>query len=205
MPARKFSLQSGGPADLVVSWKRAFKETKVFCQGELMCSFPERQELEDGGHVELPDGSDLVISLSRGELVLLREGMPVPGSTASAHNILKHGVYAFNAMALITVLLGAYVVYSINDMDYLSDSVIFAIVGFLFVLCGFLTGKGKKPAAYGGLVLSFFYVWFWVVFIANHFNNIAALMFLMLHVYLIMKVIKAIPAIRRFNMYVMPE
>jgi hypothetical protein len=205
MPAKTFSLHDGMPSELKVSWKRAFKETQVFCQGQLLCSFPGRQELEDGGHVVLPDGSDLFIALDRRELVLIHNGWPVPGSSTSAHKIVKHGAYAFNAIALITAMLGAYVVVTLENMNYASDSAIFGLFACLFILCGYLLSKGKRAAGIFGLLLSLLHVWFWVVFIADHFNNLAALVFLALHVYLVVKIILAIPAIRRFNMYVTPE
>lgn len=205
MPAKKFSLQGGEPSDLVVSWKRSFKETKIVWRGKLLYTFSGRQELEDGGLVKLPDGSDLDVSLSHGKLILLHDGLPVPGSPKSAHLIVKHAVYAFNLMAFITFLLGAYVVYSFNDVDYLTDSVIFGVYGLLFILCGYLTGQGKKLAAIFGLVLTFFYIWFWVVFLANNVNNTAAFVFLVLHLFAAMKIIKAIPAITRFSLYVTQE
>jgi hypothetical protein len=205
MPAKKYSLPNGVPAGLKVSWKRAFNDTKIFCQDQLVCSFPERQSLEDGSHVVLPDGSDLDISLRRGELVLLHNGLPVPGSSTSAHQIVKHGAWCLYAMALITALLGAYLVLTTEGMNYYTDSLMFVVCAFLFVLCGYYLGKGKKAAGIFGLIISVFYIWFWVIYISNNFNNIASLLFLALNIFFIVKIIRAIPAINRFSLYITRE
>jgi hypothetical protein len=205
MPAKKFSLRNGVPAELKVSWKRAFKDTQVYCQDQLVCSFPERQLLEDGSHVLLPDGSDLDISLRRGELVLLHNGLPVPGSSTSAHQIVKHGAWSLYVMAFLTAVLGAYVVLTTEGMNYYTDSPMFVVCALLFAFCGHYLGKGKKAAGVFGLIISVFYIWFWVIFLSNNFSSIASLVFLAVNIFFIVKIIRAIPAINRFSLYITSE
>lgn len=105
MPERHFALEPGGPERLSVSWSGGYKHLSVTLDGAPVGSFGAAKELKQAQRLSLPDGSTLTLQLASPflipELVLTRDGEPVPGS--SGDPVLRHAA-AWQIVLIVAVL-----------------------------------------------------------------------------------------------------
>ncbi len=87
MGKRRFALERGGPKDLRLRWRWRMKDFQVSL-GDASWKL-DRPSLETGATIVLPDGSSLFVRSvkrrwwsvgGRDELVIERDGIPIPGS-----------------------------------------------------------------------------------------------------------------------------
>jgi hypothetical protein len=105
MPKRKFFVEYNQPALLEISWSGGWfnlKENfKISYAGQLLATFPQRGELEQGQELQLPDGSTLKVILNSNQLEILHNGKFIQDlSKAKAASL-----YSF-LMAILVAVLG---------------------------------------------------------------------------------------------------
>ena len=136
MPEKSFALEPGGTPRLGLSWRGGYKDLSVSCDGQPLASFDDPKELKEPQRVALPDGSTLDVQVASPfllpELLLTRDGEPVPGS--SGDPATRHAA-AWQMVAAVAVLN--------------------VVVGLLVEVfdAGFLRGIGAGwPSVFAGLV-----------------------------------------------------
>lgn len=85
MPREEYPLIPSGPKRLEISWENPFarydKNITISIDDQVVGTVPRREHLEAGREFSLPDGSVLNVRLGDdGELQLLRDGQPLPGT-----------------------------------------------------------------------------------------------------------------------------
>jgi len=93
MPTRRFSLKRGEPKRIEVSWQGSFEQVTLRLDDTPIGTVPSRKELKAGYRFPLNDGSFITVQLSESSwprrLLLLRNGLPLPGSSADPRLVLK--------------------------------------------------------------------------------------------------------------------
>lgn len=115
MPTKLYSLESGGPKRLEVSWKGVFKNTTVKLNGVVIGAFSDKAALMTGQLMALPGGATLhvrlVSSMFATHLEMLLDGRPVPGSPTDPVMLVRgagqllYFIASLNAFAGSLVLL----------------------------------------------------------------------------------------------------
>ncbi len=65
MPAERYVLENGDDETLALLWEKGWQNLQVYWQNERIAHLPDRQQLEKGESISLPDGSTLHISLEK--------------------------------------------------------------------------------------------------------------------------------------------
>jgi len=113
LPDKSFPLEPGGAPRLGVSWRGGFKDLSVSFDGQPVAEFEGAKELKEGRPVPLPDGSTLEVRVASPfllpELLLTRDGAPVPGS--SGDPAVRHATawQVIAAVAVLNVVVGVLV------------------------------------------------------------------------------------------------
>jgi hypothetical protein len=187
VPDKDFPLEPGGPPRLGVSWRGALKDLSVSFDGQPVAAFEGPKELKEARRLVLPDGSTLEVRVASPsgfpELLLTRDGEPVPGS--SGDPAVRHATawQVVAAVAVLNVVVGLLV--EATGADFLRgigagwpsvlaglvygvlawlvrgrSTVALGIAVALFVLDGVLVlasaAKGEGTVPLGGLFVRFF-------------------------------------------------
>ena len=89
MPSKQFTIDSSGIKRLEISYKGYYKNFTVAVDGKPLGTILNDKELEKGKSFSLPDKSVLDFKLIKQELVILKNGKPLPGTAADPVEILK--------------------------------------------------------------------------------------------------------------------
>jgi hypothetical protein len=110
LPEKAFALEPGGTPRLAVSWRGAFKDLSLSLDGQPVASFDDPKELKQPRKVALPDGSTLEVHLASPfllpELLLTRDGEPVPGSSGDPASRHAAAWQIVAAVAVLNVVVG---------------------------------------------------------------------------------------------------
>ena len=121
MPEKAFALEPGGAPRLAVSWSGGFKDLAISLDGQPAAAFDDPKELKEPQRVPLPDGSTLEVQVASPflfpELLLLRDGEPVPGSSADPAARHAAAWQMVAAVAVLNVVVGLLV--EVFDADFL--------------------------------------------------------------------------------------
>jgi hypothetical protein len=115
MAKHSYALDSGGPKRLELSWSGSYSNVTIHVDGSVVGTIPDQKELKVGRDFRLPDGSTLHVQLVRSlmsqEVRLLRDGVPLPGTSAdpaqqlrTAYNILFFVGALSLALGVVAVL-----------------------------------------------------------------------------------------------------
>ena len=121
MPDKQFALEPGGTPRLGVSWRGGYKDLSVSFDGQPLASFDGPKELKEPQRVALPDGSALEVQVASPflipELLLTRDGEPVPGSSGDPTTRHAAAWQMVAAVAALNVAVGLLV--ELFDADFL--------------------------------------------------------------------------------------
>jgi hypothetical protein len=107
MPTWRYALERGGEKSLTLSFEgRNWKNTEVRLDGELLGSFPDKKAFAAGQAFPLPERSVLHAQFAHRMPVLLRDGVPVPGSATDPVHTLSTSCGILYAIAGLNVVLG---------------------------------------------------------------------------------------------------
>lgn len=111
MTKRSFALEPGGPKRLEVSWGLSYRSFAVSLDGQRVEPVGTKALLKQGMAWTLPDGSRLEAKIRTAtihghDLLLYRDGLPVPGSGADPSSRLKLAVGILCYVAAVNTGLG---------------------------------------------------------------------------------------------------
>ena len=110
MAEKVFAPEPGGAPRLAVSWSGGFKDLAISLDGQPAAAFDDPKELKEPQRVPLPDGSTLEVQVASPflfpELRLLRDGEPVPGSSADPATRHTAAWQVLAAVAVLNVVVG---------------------------------------------------------------------------------------------------
>lgn len=159
MPDKAFALDPGGTPRLGVSWRGAFKDLSVSLDGQPAAAFDDPKELKEARRVTLHDGSMLEIQVASPflfpELLLTRDGAPVPGSSGDPATRHAAAWQMVAAVAVLNVVVGLLV--EATGADFLRG----IGAGWPSVFAGFVYGilawlvRGRSIVALGVAVALF--------------------------------------------------
>lgn len=116
MPSKRYALEPKGEPRLEVSWKWNYKDVVVKLDGFEVGRIDTPQELKLGRTFALIDGSTLHVqladSLHRKELLLTRNGVPLPGSSGDPDTVIKT---AAGVLGVVAAISGALAIYRWSD------------------------------------------------------------------------------------------
>ena len=105
-----FALEEGGVERLEVSWKGLYKNVTVSLDGKTVGVIPNQKALSTGQEFRAGDGSiikvQLVSKLMSTELQVLRNGLPLPGSSSDPQTRLKNAYRIVYFVAGLNLVLG---------------------------------------------------------------------------------------------------
>lgn len=146
-----YALERGGPKRLEVSWKAMWKDFTVKVDDRVVGTVSDPKQLREGKQFKLKDGSKLSVRLrnkfSGVDLEILRDGQPLPGTSAdpAARHRNAYGVVFF--IAVLNTLLGmSAVLFQLPFLETLGVGFPSAIFGLVFLILGFFV-KGKSQLA----------------------------------------------------------
>lgn len=111
MPKKTFALEPNSPKRLEIQWKRGWKEIAIFLDNVQVGIIPTQNELKAGQKFSLPGGSTLTVGLDtpwleRTGFILLRDGLPLPGSATDPNRKVKFAADYIFFIACIWAGLG---------------------------------------------------------------------------------------------------
>ena len=110
MPTKRYPLEAGGAPRVELTWKWNFKDVVVKVDGLEVGRIADAGELKQGRDFALTDGSSLRVQLiakfHAKELVVLRNGEPLPGSSNHPMTIVKTAAGVLGIIAAINIVWG---------------------------------------------------------------------------------------------------
>jgi len=158
MPVRKFALKEGEARRLEIHWKGRWKDVHVFLDSQMIANIPDQNALKEGRELLLKDGSRLTIRLSKRlavpEFEILQNGEPIADSDTHPAKRMRTAsgfLFFIAGMNLIVGMLAA--VFHVELLKKLGLGAELIIFGTIYVILGFGTRRGSKPALGAGIVL----------------------------------------------------
>jgi len=146
-----YALEPGGPKRLEVSWSAMWKDFTVKVDDRVVGRASGPKELREGKKFRLKDGSSLSVrlvnKLSGAELAILRDGQPLPGTSADPATRLKNAYgIVFFISALNTVLGMASVLFPAPFWQTVGIGVPSIVFGLVFLVLGLLVKRKSQVA-----------------------------------------------------------
>lgn len=151
MPTQQYATERNGPKNLEVSWSGFWKDFTVKFEGK-EAGVWTKDELNAGSkEVKLSDGSTFKAHLRRvgmgQELALLRNGQPLPGSSADPATLVKTASGILYFLAGLNALVGlAAVVGRVQFLLELGVGFEAIILGGILGVLGFFTMQRSQVA-----------------------------------------------------------
>lgn len=197
MSTKTYPFQEEGPDRLELSWRGGFKDFTVTVDGlQVNAETWNRQQLQDGQRIELPDGSMLLIKQERNffgnELRVIKDGKPLPGSGSHPKTRAKTASIILFVIAGFTALFMIAFYATENELDWISGVSVLIYLGL-----GLLVRRGSLAALWAGIILFGLdsVLWISINLIAGEFP----ILFIVIRVLLIGAMVKAIPAMKQLK------
>jgi len=200
VPDKQFPLEPGGAPRLLVSWRGALKDLSFSLDGQPLAAFDDSKELKEGRRLALPDGSTLEVRVASPfgfpELLLTRDGEPVPGS--SGDPAVRHAAawHVVAAVAVLNVVVGLLV--EATGADFLRG----IGAGWPSVFAGLVYGglawlvRGRSIVALGIAIALFVVDGAFVLVSAAKAGGTPPIGGLFVRVFLLIPMIRGVPALR---------
>src|SRR5258706_832893 len=158
MPKKLLSLEKGGPPRVEISWSGLWSNFTVKVDGAVVITANGSSDIKAGKSAKLPDGSTLDVRLESGfgkagGLVVMRDGVPLPGSATDPESQVKAAGGVVYAIAVLNLLV-AVIAYAF-DVQVLKDNFGYTpiFVAALFAVLGYFTMKRSAAALWTAIVL----------------------------------------------------
>lgn len=157
MPKQTYALERDGEKRLEISWKTGWKNFQVLLDDQVVATVEDRNELDGGKTVNLPDKSKLFIKLKTSffssGIILEHNDVPIPGSLEDPYQNLKN-IYGFlYLMAVFEIFIGATAAFSgFEPLVNMGIGPITIVLGVVIGLLGFWLSK-KSYVALGLFML----------------------------------------------------
>jgi len=151
MPKQSFAFEAGGEKRLEVSWKGLFKDVNVSLDSQSIGVIPNQKALSAGQEFRLVDGStikiQLVSKLWGNELHVLRNGQPLPGSSADPHTRWKNAYWMVYFVAGLNLVLGLVsFLFSVEFLQQIGIGFGSIIFGLVFLVLAFFVQRKSTVA-----------------------------------------------------------
>jgi hypothetical protein len=158
MPSQAYAFEEGGPKRLTVDWTKRWRFIDLYLDGEKTHTVEGQTLFGRGQDFPLPDGSTLHLKLARGwtdcELYVMRDGQPLPGSTANAESRLQIACLAIWLIAGLNIVLGWIAwAFQIEFLQSLGQGFLSILFGVGFLVLGQFAGRGSLAALLIALAL----------------------------------------------------
>jgi hypothetical protein len=160
MPKKEFILEENGRHTLELIWESWWRNFTIHFDGAPVDTIEGGGKgLRNGKTILLPDGSTLEVrlknSLLASELVVLRNGRPLPGSATHPLQRVKQAYTIIFIIAILNVLLGLAGLVSTSEwVQLISGGWVTAVFGLFMLLLGWLVKeKHSLPALITALVM----------------------------------------------------
>lgn len=206
MPTRKFALEQGGPKRVEVSWRAFWKDITVKLDGYVVGTIANQNELKQGRHFTLPDGSVLSVQLVKTfgsvQLQVARNGYPLPGSDSDPNKRLSlaYGIIFF--IAGLNILLG--VIASLTESPYLTERLgidwTTIVFGVVFLILGLLVMRRSMVAL--ALAVALFIassIWSFYVLTQNSTAHVPPMGGIIVRIFFLVSLIQGFGAIRELD------
>ncbi len=158
MPSQTYAIEPKGPRRLEISWGAFWKNVTVKFDGKEIGTFADQKEFKAGKEFPLPDGSrvhfQLVTSTLSVDIKVLRNGQPLPGSSAdpAMRHQTAYAIIYFIAglnvgLGLIAIFTNSQFLHQIGISEY---SILY---GAVFAALGYFTQIGSFWALIAATVL----------------------------------------------------
>jgi len=138
MPKLRLALEPGGPKRLEISWQRGWTDFRVLFDGKELGAVGV-DSLKQGCELAMPDDSKLSVRLASGfgfgQLQVLRNGKPVPGSPTDPGLMLQWSVWVIFVIGVLAIAQGLAATMDSEVSGPMGAVVL--VTGFVFVGLGF--------------------------------------------------------------------
>src|SRR5688572_16843119 len=156
MPTQQFELEPKGPKRLEVSWTGIWNELTVKVDGKKISTYTNEELKQGVKMVALPDGTIFKAELRRigmgRELVLSRNGVPLPGSGADPVQLVQTTSGLLYLIAGYEALLGTLGIAGIAYFRLRGFGATELVVAAVCGACGYFTRKRSRFALLAGLL-----------------------------------------------------
>jgi len=155
MPTRKFALQKGEEARLVISWRGIWKDIRVLLDGEELGTIGGSAEIKAGKEFTLPGRQgtlrvQLVQTFGSAELQVLRNGQPLPGSGSDPEVQFKGAWGILLFIAGLNLVIGlATVVFEVEALARMGLGVGSLIVAVIYLGLALVVRTYRSAIALG--------------------------------------------------------
>lgn len=149
MPSIKYSLEKNGPKRIEIAYTGYYKNLVITFDGKIIKNIAEEKELKAGVGLKLPDKSSFSIKLDKKdmELVVLRNGMPLPGSATDPETIFKTSCGFIFFLGGLNIIIGLAVF--IFEIEFLSQAGMGGysiLAGVVMCVLGYFVTKKSRIA-----------------------------------------------------------
>lgn len=159
MPSRKYSLKTNEPQRLEITWKGAWKEMKVLVDSQEIGQIDDMKALRAGKDFQIKEGTlrvQFVMNFMNGELRVLLDGEPLPGSSSDPVERVKISYITLFFIAGLNLALGLVTeFFQIEFLQNIGVGLFSAIFGAIFLGLGFLVMKKHSLIALWAAILLF--------------------------------------------------
>lgn len=159
MPSRKYSLKADEPQRLEITWKGAWKNMKVLVDSQEIGQIDDMKALRAGKDFQIKEGTlrvQFVMNFMNGELRVLLDGEPLPGSSSDPAERVKLSYITLFFIAGLNLALGiAAEFFQVRFLQELGVGLFSAIFGAIFLGLGFLVMKKHSLVALWAAILLF--------------------------------------------------
>lgn len=150
MPSIKLALEKQGPKRVEVAWESGWKNVVARLDGQEVGRIASQAELQAGREFPLPDGSPLRLQLQQAgngpQLVVLRNGVPLPGSSSDPEVTLKTAAGGAYFIGGLNLVMGCLAAGGVAELNRLGISGFNAGYGLLFLVLAYFIGRRSAIA-----------------------------------------------------------
>lgn len=149
MPGQVFSFEPNGPKRLEITWGAFWKDITIKVDDEVLEVFSGQKEFIRGREYTLKDGSNLKLNLKSSllgqEILVSRNGKPLPGSAADPESRLKATTVLVFFIAFWNIIFGIIGYFMNRESNPQAVPYQFSLIiqGLIFIGLGFLVRKRK--------------------------------------------------------------
>ncbi len=208
MPSKKLTLAANDSRPVEVHWKGNFKNLRVTLDGTDVIEVANKQELQAGKSVKLPNGKTLAVGWAgaySGGLSVELDGVPLPGSGSVPVTMVKVAAQLLAFVAILNIALG--VAAELGPVEFLvrlGIGWVSAIAGGLYGVLAFGTYKRHFIALLLGVGL-FAFDGIYTIFISFEYTGRLPTGGIIFRVLLLLPMIRALGPIRTLRKSEMDE
>ena len=186
-----------------MSWRSGYKDLSVSCDGQPLASFDDPKELKEPHRVALPDGSTLDVQVASPfllpELLLTRDGEPVPGSSGDPATRHAAAWQMVAAVAVLNVVVGLLVeVFDLGFLRGIGAGWPSVFAGLVYAVLAWFV-RGRSTVALGIAVALFVLDGLFVMVSATQAGRTPPVGGIVARAFLLIPMLRGFPALRELG------